>query len=104
MQKTINLDGEGVLVEMSADTLRVYRQTFGRDLMSDMAKLSNELDMEVIENLLYICVKACNEVPEIHEWLKQFSPGAIYEAAVDVISMWTDNEKTSSKRKKKADR
>ena len=104
MQKTINLDGEGVLVEMSADTLRVYRQTFGRDLMHDMTKLSNELDMEVIENLLYVCVKACNDVPEIDEWLKQFSPSAIYEAAVDVISMWTQNEQTSSKRKKKADR
>lgn len=105
MQKVININGEGVTVEMSADTLRVYRQTFGRDLMVDMTRLSEQMDMEVVENLMYICVKACNDIPEINEWLKSLPPTALYgEAAVELIKMWTDNNSTRSiSRKKKAD-
>lgn len=104
MQKTINLDGEGVLVEMSADTLRVYRQTFGRDLLNDMLGMGDAIDMEVIENLFYVCASAADpEIPPMHEWLKNFSPLALYIGSTDILAMWNEENKTLSKRKKKPD-
>ena len=104
MEKTIKIDGQDVRVEMSADTLRVYRKTFNRDLLRDMQTLQETFDLEVMENLMYICAAACDQLPPIDEWLKQFSPIAIYEASADLISLWLDNGKTTTERKKKADR
>lgn len=105
MQKTINLDGRDVRVEMSADTLRVYRQEFGRDLLVDMLSLKEGLNMEILENVTYICAASCDpDIPPINEWLKQFSPMALYKASSEVMKMWGNNEKTTTKRKKKVDR
>lgn len=106
MEKTLNLDGREVRVDMSADTLRVYRKTFNRDLILDMLSMTENLDMEVLENLAYICAAACDpDIPPIDIWLRQFSPTAIYQAAGELMKMWRHNEKTTSQsRKKKVDR
>jgi hypothetical protein len=105
MNKTIMLDGREVRVEMSADTLRVYRKEFGRDLMKDMMAVKDELDLEMVENLFYVCAAACDpEIPPIDDWLKQYSPFALYQASQELIAMWVDSNKTTTQRKKKADR
>lgn len=105
MVRTITLDGEDVRVQMSADTLRVYRQTYGRDLLLGMVNMQDTLDMELIENLFYICAQACDpELPPINEWLQQFSTFAIYRGAAELLMMWREENKTTTTRKKKEDR
>ena len=105
MEKTINIDDRDVRVRMSADTLRVYRKEYGRDLMKDMMGLKEEYDMEMIENLFYICAAAADpEIPPIDEWLSQFSVFALYRAATELIQLWVDENQTTTHRKKKEDR
>lgn len=103
MERLINIDGQGVRMDMSADTLRVYRQTFGRDLLFDMAKLRDGVDLEVLENLAYVAAAACQELPPIDEWLRGFTPLAIYDSSDEILNLWLGNEQTTTTRKKKAD-
>jgi len=110
MQKTINLDGREVRVEMTADTLRVYRQVFGLDLIVEMMDVVNSIqndkpvDLEIIENLFFICAAACDpEITDINEWLRQFSTLSIYMATSEIIDMWIEENKTIVQRKKKVD-
>ena len=105
MDKTIKLDDREVRVRMSADTLRVYRKTYGRDLMVDMMSMQDNMNMEIIENLFYICAQAAD--PEIHpidDWLSEFSTFALYKGANELIALWLEENKTTTQRKKKADR
>lgn len=105
MDKTIKLDGREVRVRMSADTLRVYRKTFGRDLMIDMISMQEKMDMEIIENLFYVCAQAADpEIPPIDDWLATFSTFALYQGASDLLALWLEENKTTTTRKKKADR
>lgn len=110
MERVINLDGRDVRVEMSADTLRVYRQVFGLDLIGEMMDVVNSLqndkpvDLEIIENLFFICAAACDqEITDINEWLRQFSTLSIYMATSEIIDMWIEENKTIVERKKKVD-
>ena len=104
MKGTITLDGREVQLDMSSDTLRVYREMFQRDLLFDMAKLKNGVDLEVLENLTYVAAEACDpEMPPLHEWLKGLRPMAIMNAADEVLNLWLGNETTTTTRKKKVD-
>lgn len=104
MQRTIKLDDRDIPVEMNADTLRVYRRNFGRDLLLDMFSMQENLDMEVIENLFYTCAQAADpDIPAVDEWLKGFSTFALYKGAKELMKMWRDENKTLSTRKKKED-
>lgn len=104
MQRTIKLDEQDVRVEMSADTLRVYRQTYGRDLLLDMMAMQENLDMEVVENLFYISAKAMDpDLPDINTWLRGFSTFALYKGAKELMQMWREENKTLTQRKKKVD-
>ena len=105
MEKTIKVDGQDVRISMSADTLRVYRRTFNKDLMSDMSKMKDSLDMEVMENLLWVSAKAADpEIPDIDTWLSQFSPFSIIRAAGDLLQAWNEENETMSTPKKKVTR
>ena len=87
---------------MSADTLRDYRKAYGRDLLVDMMSLQDHLDMEMVENLFFLCASACDpEIPEIDEWLSGFSMFALYEGAGELMKLWREESATLSKRKKK---
>ena len=104
MQRTIKLDEQDVRVEMSADTLRVYRQEYGRDLLLDIMAMQEQLDMEVIENLFYIAAKAADpEIPDINTWLSRFSLFALYRGGKELMAMWREENKTLTQRKKKVD-
>lgn len=105
MDKIIKLDGRDVRVRMSADTLRVYRKTYGRDLMVDMMSMQDSMNMEIIENLFYICAQAADpEIPPIDDWLSELSTFALYKGANELIALWLDETQTTTQRKKKADR
>lgn len=102
MERTIKLDGRDVPVKMSADTLRAYRKAYGRDLLVDMMSLQESLDMEMIENLFYLCAAACDpDIPDIDEWLSGFSTFALYEGSSELMKLWREESTTLSKRKKK---
>lgn len=102
MEKVIKVDGRDVPILMSADTLRVYRRTFSRDLMVDMQSMQNRLDAEVMENLLWVSAKAADpELPDIDEWLKGFTPFAVIMASGDILQAWNEENATLSTPKKK---
>lgn len=104
METKIRLDEQDVRVRMNAGTLRVYRDTFGRDLLQDMIAMQDQLDMEVLENLLYITAKAVDpDLPSIEDWLSGFTTFAVYGAAQQLLKLWREENKTLSRRKKKAD-
>ena len=104
MLRTINIDGQGIRIDMNAGTLRRYRQDIGRDLLIDMVNMGDTLDMLVIENLLYITAKTADpDLPDIDTWLSQFSTFGVYKAAGEIMKIWREDQKTLSTRKKKAD-
>lgn len=105
MQRVIHIDGREILVDISADTPRQYREEFGRDLIVDITAMGKQLDTAVLENLAFTMAKAAD--PElagvtIHEWLRGFdSVTAIYNAAPEILEAWTKNTEQSSESKKK---
>lgn len=50
MEKTINIDGKEVRLRATAAVPRLYRIKFGRDIMSDIARLSRAYDKATTED------------------------------------------------------
>ena len=110
LKKEIEISGIRVKLKASADTPRVYRHLFGKDLFQDMNMLNlnvtaGSLDMgntEVLENIAYtMASQADRDIPDIDEWLDQFEVFDIYLAIKDILSLWAANISTMSKNKKK---
>jgi len=111
MKKTIMLDGQEKTIESNALLPRIYRKEFGRDLISDMKRMAeqakndpNDVSTEALENVTWLMLKAAgNDVGEsVEEWLATLDDSfAVYYASGDVISLWLDSQKTTSKPKKK---
>lgn len=105
MEKEIKVGAQDVRIEFSADTLRVYRRTFNRDLLVDMQSMTEHLNVEVMENLLWVGAKAADpETPDIDEWLKQFGPFDVIKASGSLLQAWNEENETQSTPKKKATR
>lgn len=119
MKKVIVMDGKEVGVACSAYTPRLYRNKFNRDLIKDFNKIGEALkkgqklsnaekleliDLEVLENIAYIMAKEYDlqGVPDDPmEWLMQFENFSIYKALPDIISLWYQNQVTTSTPTKK---
>lgn len=108
--KMVKIGDKDVRLKASADTPRMYRQLFGRDLFHDMNKLNlraseSNIDMgntEVLENICYTMAKQADaSIPDIDEWLDQFDMFDVFYASKDVLEMWTRNISTMSTAKKK---
>lgn len=101
--KDIKIGDKVVCFGASGDTPRQYRMMFGEDLFTQMTAMSNEKpDMTVVEQMAYVMAKKVNpDIPNIDEWLDEFDLMDIYEAAPELIRLWSKNNKTSSKSKKK---
>lgn len=100
----VMIGDKNIKMACSADTPRRYRIMFGKDILTEMQKLSKEnISTECIENLAYLM--ACQGDPEmdmkIGEWLDQFGPLDIVQSAQDIIGLWNINLRTASKPKKK---
>lgn len=113
MEKIIKLEGKKIGLKASAGTVRAYRDYFGRDILKDMGELEEEIlkrktmsteTTAIAENVLWIMAREYDpDIPEITEWLGDFSPMFIYEAIVHVIYMWRLNSTTLNKSAKKAE-
>ena len=102
----------------SAQIPRLYRVKFGRDIMRDMMRLQKNMhaaqenpdadldaaDLTIFEDIAWIMAKHADpNVPSNpDEWLDSI-PGvlSIYEALPEIISLWSDNLKTTSVPRKK---
>ena len=107
---TVKIGDKEVKMKASADTPRLYRHTFGRDIFQDMNKLNLNMkkgsldtgNTEVLENIAYIMAKQADpDIPEISDWLEQFNIFDIFIAGKDIFLLWAKNNKTSSAPKKK---
>ena len=104
MEKVIKIDGRDIKFKATANTLRIYRMKFRRDLMIDLARLAEAAqktnieipDLELFENIAYVMAKqADNSVPnDIGEWLDGFKVFAIREILPELLSLWNENMET----------
>lgn len=111
MEKIVNIEGREIGLKASAGTVRRYRDAFGRDLIVDIGQAETEIlekkimsseSTKIAENVVYIMAKEYDSsIPQIAEWLDDFSPYFVYSAIVHVITMWHENTKTINKSEKK---
>ena len=114
MEKTIRIGDKDVKFKATGATMRIYRQTFQRDILKDMDELSkahakSSMSAEALimfENIAYVMAKQCD--PDIadtpDEWLDQFETFSIYEILPQLIELWGINNISLSESKKKAKR
>ena len=111
MERTVRIGNIDVNMKANANTPRLYRMEFNRDLIVDLQKFMNHVDDEgriignfdfsVIENLAFIMQKQADGLNDIEAFLDQFEIDDVYEATAEIISLWTDSKKTTSTAKKK---
>lgn len=111
MKKTITIEGKDYEIECNALLPRLYRKEFGIDVVAGMRKFKADydrdpdtIDVEIIENLTWLMLRlAGNDVgSSAEEWLATLDDSfAVYSVMNDVVSFWMQNQKTTSKPKKK---
>lgn len=113
MEKTISIDGKELKFKATANTPRVYRQAFGRDIYTDISVLiagfnSDEplpiTALDAFENVAY-CLNSQAEGRELNreslekdmsKWLDQFETFSIYRILPQIMELWrSTNEQTS---------
>lgn len=116
--KKATIDGKEYTVASSALLPKLYRVKFGRDLVSDMRrlvkayreagndedKMVEAFDGEVFERMTWLMLRHAGEdVPDdFEEWLMTLnSPFSVYSALPAVVDLWAENNKTTSKPRKK---
>lgn len=110
MERVIKIDGKDVKFKATANTLRLYRMKFRRDLMIDLARLakvsektSMEIpDLELFENIAYVMAKQADKsVPDdVGEWLDGFKIFTIREILPELLELWNENLETVTEIKK----
>ena len=111
MEKIVKLDGKEVRMRVSARIPFLYREKFGRDVVTDMndraqkfvkAKGKTEqlsaFDLGIFENLAWCFAKnADKDIPEKEEWLDGMeSMFAVYEILPEILELWTASSRTTS--------
>lgn len=111
MKKKVTMSGAEYTIENNALLPRQYRHKFGRDLIVDMQALADSykkdptgINTEVLENISWLMLKMggeqVGENPE--EWLAGLDDTfAVYEIIEDVVALWIEGRKTTSRPKKK---
>ena len=125
MDKVITIDGKDVGFRATALTPRLYRHKLGRDIIQDLNKLRkaynkvmtlaedaseeekedaqlDAIDLEIFENVAWVMArqydnKVIPDTPE--EWLDSFQTFSIYEILPDLLTLWMENQATTSKPK-----
>lgn len=127
MERTVLIDGKSVKMRASALIPRLYRFKFGRDLASDMNRLSKSwkrvqelpadatdeqrqdaqldaADLTIFENVAYLMAKNAGEpLPDTpDEWLDGMDGVfSVYEVLPVILELWGQNLATTSTPKKK---
>lgn len=116
MEKTISIDGKNVKFKATADTPRVYRQAFGRDIYKDISLLykdyneNNDLSVESLnafENIAFcmcsqaegVTIRAESVEQDMSAWLDRFNMFSIYRILPQIIELWSLTTKQTSKPK-----
>ena len=106
MEKTITIDGREIKFKATANTPRLYRLKFRRDMMRDMAELAKQHkrgrfdipDLTMFENIAYTMANA--QIGEISDWLDEFKVFDIYEVLPELFELWGANLETTVTSKK----
>ena len=106
MKKTIRIDNQKVKVEANASTLLIYEDRFkGRRLLQDIDGIAKIDEIEKIPfslctKLLWATAKtADSSIPDIYEWVKDFSIKEIIVASQTAIELICQSIETSKKEK-----
>ena len=114
MEKKIMIGEKECLIKSSAAIPRLYRMTFGKDVIDEMNALHEHAekngefspeDVTTLENLLYIMNRHGDPtVPDtIEGWFEQFNLTEVYGILPEVIKIWNEeNRRTSTAKKKNA--
>lgn len=109
MEKTLIIDGKEVKFKATANTPRLYRIKFRRDMFQDMVLLEKKNrkgkfdipDLSIFENVAYIMALQANaSVGEISEWLDNFKIFDIYSVLPELLGLWGVNLETTAISKK----
>lgn len=99
MEKTILIDGREVRFKATANTPRLYRLKFRRDMLQDMAKLAKSIDtrdirsddIEILENAAYImALQADEDIGDKDGFVNE----SVYGAVFDILELWNENMMT----------
>lgn len=113
MINKIFIGNKKVSIKMSAAIPRLYRMKFNEDIITGMFDMFDRLskeggnfnskEIEMLENLCYICHKQAdpNQPDDVVDWLSQFGNEDIYNTFGDLIDAWIESNKTLSEAKKK---
>lgn len=115
MERTIQIGEREVKFRATGATMRIYRQTFQRDILKDMEALAkahtqgDSMTAEALimfENIAYVMAKQADpDIPDTpDEWLDQFDMFSVYEILPQIIELWGINNLSLSESKKKAKR
>ena len=121
MEKTIEIDNKEYKFKATADTPRVYRHAFGRDIYMDTQKLYEEyakgegLSVDVLDSFenIAFCMNSQAEGRPMHRetieeemsaWLDQFDAFSIYKILPKLIDLWNLNTKQTITPKKEVAR
>lgn len=108
--KKITIGDKQFTIKANALLPRRYRNEFNKDLITDLNKLISAckaqegIDWEVAENLTWLMIKTAgvDEIGSIEDWLDTIEDTlAIPMAFPEVLSIWEDNQKTTSVPRKK---
>lgn len=126
MDRIINIDGREVKFRATARTPRLYRMLIGRDMITDMNKLSKSfakvekaskdateeeqeearltaIDLQIFEDTAYIMARHADpemEYKTADEWLDTFDMFSIYDILPQLLDLWALNNVTTSSPKK----
>ena len=121
MERVLNIDGREVGFRTSALTPYIYRNLFGRDLITDLNKLEkaykkairlpedaseeerldaqlSEMDLQIFARVAYVMAKQHDKslTYSIEEWLDGFETFSIYAIAGELLEMWKMDQQTTS--------
>ena len=117
MEKTIKIGNNEIRMRASALIPRLYRNKFGRDVISDMRKLQTSVkkaesgeeqldiaDLTIFENIAWLmCKHADPSVPDDpDEWLDGIDGVfSVYEILPEILELWSQSQQTTSVPRKK---
>ena len=103
----IKIDGNDMEFAANAATPIRFKQVFHGDLMRIAQDTEHADYYEMVTQLAYILNRQGEQkgfsdasVEDYCEWLEGFSPMAFVEVADEIVSVWTDSQKGTSKAKK----
>lgn len=107
MERIIRIGETEVKMKASAFTPFQFKAEFNGDIISGIQRIrelakKGETDTEFISKVAYTMAKAANpDIEPLEAWLEQFGMVDFFAAMPDIVGLWSENEKATSKPKKK---